>query len=120
MSEKKNNEHESMDIVDNPGKYTFQRIKEAQDYLRGHDDALASIKKPESINWLDAKQKYLEHLINTYDHSYLALFEWLENNYSVISIPVTETEQKYQQCPECYNSDKNCNWCNGEGILPIN
>lgn len=91
--------------------------------------------KPAITMWPEVKQKYLEHLIDNYDHGYLALFEWLEKNYSGIELPETKkdfkdvlysickpetAEIKYQQCPECFNSDKNCSWCNGEGIIPIN
>ncbi len=32
----------------------------------------------------------------------------------------TELTPKYQQCPECFNSDKNCNWCDGKGIIETN
>lgn len=76
--------------------------------------------EPAITEWSEVKQEYLGHLIDNYDHGYMALFEWLEKHYPNILPPVDDKEVKYQQCPECFNSDKNCQWCAGEGILPIN
>lgn len=49
--------------------------------------------KPAIIEWSEIKQKYPEHLINKYDHSYLALLEWLEINYSGIALPKKEFKE---------------------------
>lgn len=79
----------------------------------------AIIPKSAITEWTEVKQKYLEHQIDNYDKGYLALFDWLEKNYIGIDKHL-EPEKKYTQCPECFNSDKNCEWCNGDGLIEMN
>lgn len=72
--------------------------------------AVNPVLKPEIFDWREVKQKYLEYMIDNYDSTYLHLFEWLEKNYSGIAKPEPDENIKYTQCPECMNTDKDCDW----------